>query len=108
MGQDTKSEIVVTVRPVYPRTTSDDSAMLKGLSTSGDDETKSQVSSVLSLEDLETGKSKTKWHRRGGMNNLKRWYGARDAWKNGKRSDWCQLVLLVIAMLGFFCIIAAM
>jgi hypothetical protein len=105
MGQDTKSEIVVTVRPVYTRTKSSDSTATKGLSDDEGSENKSQLSSVGSLKDVEVGRSQAKWHRHDAQ---KRWFGARGASKDSKRQDWCRLVLLVVVVLGFFCIIAGL
>jgi hypothetical protein len=106
MGQNTKSEIVVTVRPVYTRTISKDSTATKSLSDDEGSENKSQVFSVVSLKDVEMGRSLVKRHRHDAQ--WKRWFRAHDVSKDSKRQDWCRLFLLVAVVLGFFCLIAGL
>jgi hypothetical protein len=108
MDQEKKSEAIVTVRPVYFRTMSGESEMSKKFRDNEDDETLSQISSTISLDELEAGRSVPKWYRRGGSKSLMRWFGARDASKNNRRRPWLRWLLVAAVVSGFFGVVAAM
>jgi hypothetical protein len=108
MDQEKKTETIVTVRPVYFRTMSGESEMSKKFRDNEDDETSSQISSTINLDELEAGRSVPKWYRRGGSKSLMRWFGAPDASKNNRRRPWLRWLLVAAVVSGFFGVVAAM
>jgi hypothetical protein len=107
MEQEKKSDIVVSVRPVYFRMSSNDSTKMKKFRDNEDDETSSQNSTAVSLEDAEAGTSKPKWHRCGGS-AVQRWLSGPDPTKATRKQKWCRWLLIVFIVLGVFGTIAAM
>jgi hypothetical protein len=73
-----------------------------------DSETSSQLSSAISLDDVEAGRSRPKWYRRGHSATLNRWFGAPGSAKTSKRRRWCKWILIAVGVLGIFGVIAAM
>lgn len=108
MDQEKKLETVVTVRPVYFRTMSDDSQSPRRFRDDDSDETGSQLCRSISLDDLEAGSSRPKWYRRGSSSLLQRWLGVSNRVKNGRGSIWGRRLLLASGILCFFGVIAAM
>jgi hypothetical protein len=107
MGQEKKSDVIVTVRPVRPRTMSGDSSTLQKF-RDGADETMSQISSATSLKDVEAGKSMPASCRCSRSSPLRRWFGAARTSNTNKRQLWCRWVLIAFVVLGFFGVIATM
>lgn len=114
MDQEKKSEVVVSVRPVYLRMDSADSQFPKRFRDDSDDETGSQISSSISLEELEPGRSTRKWYsRRGSTSIVQRWAEQRSSClgnshptKRSRGQQWCRLVAVVFVVLGIFGVIA--
>lgn len=107
MGQGIKAETVITVRPLYPRTMSVDTTTSKKF-RDDDSEASSQISSIISLEDVEAGWRKPKWYRRGRSATFTRWFGAPGSAKINKRKRWCKWILIAVVVLSIFGVIAAM
>jgi len=109
MDQEKKSETVVSVRPVYFRMSSNDSTKMKKFRDNEDDETSSQSSTAVSVEDAEAGTNKPKWYRRSGeSSSLRRWLSPSGSTKATRRRKWCRRLLIVLVVLGIFGTIAAM
>lgn len=108
MGQEKKADAIVTVRPVHLRTMSDDSMHPKRFRDDEEDETASQTSSTISLEELEAGRNRPRWYRNSGSSTLKRWFGAAGPSKSEKRRAWCRWLVIGFVVLGFFGVISGM
>jgi hypothetical protein len=107
MAQEKKLDVIVTVRPVCSKTISGDSSDLKKL-RDDEEETVSQISSAISFKDVEAGKRRPKFYRRGGSRSLSRWFGAARPSDTNKGQMWCRWVLVVVVVLGLFGVIAGM
>jgi hypothetical protein len=107
MGQEKKSETIVTVRPVHLRTMSDDSSTPRRFRDEEDDEILSQISSTISLDDMEAGRVNPRWYRFSGSSSM-RWFGAATPAKRKKRRQWCRWLLIAAVVLGLFGVIAGM
>jgi hypothetical protein len=107
MGQEKKADTIVTVRPVHLRTMSDDSTTPRRFRDEEDEETSSQISSTISLDDMEAGRVRPKWYRFSGSSSM-RWFGAAIPAKRSKRRQWCRWVLITAVVLGLFGVIAGM
>jgi hypothetical protein len=107
MGQEKRSEVIVTVRPVHLRTMSDDSAKLDK-SRDYEDDTVSQFSSATSFKDVEAGKSAAKWYLRSESSSLRSWFRAARASNTNKKQLRCRWMLIAVVVLGLFGVIAAM
>jgi hypothetical protein len=107
MGQEKKSDVIVTVRPVRLRTMSADSSSLKK-SRDYEDENVSQSSSATSLKDVEAGQSKPTSCRCSGSSPPRRWFSAARTSNTNKRQMWCRWILIAFVVLGFFGVIATM
>jgi hypothetical protein len=107
MGQEKKSDVIVTVCPVHLRTMSGNSSSLKTF-RDGEDETVSQSSSATSLKDVEVGQSKPTSCRCSTSSPLRRWFGAARTSNTNKRQMWYHWILIAFVVLGFFGVIAAM
>jgi hypothetical protein len=108
MDQEKKSEIVVSVQPSHSRMTSDDSIKMKKFHDNEEDEMSSQSSNAISLEEAEAGTAKPNLYRRSRSGSIKRWLNFSDSAKQTRRQKWCRWTLIVLVVLGFFGIIAAM
>ncbi|KAF2024747.1 hypothetical protein EK21DRAFT_104427 [Setomelanomma holmii] len=115
MDQEKKSGVIVEVRPVYSRMTDSYSLPEREFRDDSDNETGSQVSSAVSLEELESGRSTPRWYRRGQSKTLAHrcWAGLRSSCLGtshpAKRSlgqQWFRLTIVVISVLGVFGVIA--
>jgi len=108
MDPEKKSDIVVSVRPVYFRMSSNDSTSMpmKKFRDNSDDETDSQVSTPGSLEEAEAGTTKPKWYRRRRASSLQSWISTSSPDQKTQRQLWCRWALIVLVVLGFFGIIA--
>jgi hypothetical protein len=108
MDQAKKSETIVSVRPVYFKTTSDDSTNMKKFRDNEEDDMSSQSSTATSLEEAEAGTAKPNWYRRNRTGSIKRWLSASDTAKESRRQKWGRWTLIVLVVLGVFGAIAAM
>jgi hypothetical protein len=108
MGQEKKLDTIVTVRPVHLRTMSGDSTHPKRFRDEEDDETSSQISSTISLEELEAGRSQPRWYRRSESSTLRRWFGAASPSKSSKKRAWCRWLVIAVVIVGLFGVIAGM
>lgn len=108
MGQEKKADAIVTVRPVHLRTMSDDSMHPTRFRDDEEDETASQVSSTISLEELEAGRIRPRWYRHSESSTVKRWFGAASPSKNDKRRDWCRWLVIGFVFLGFLGVMSGM
>jgi hypothetical protein len=110
MDQEKKSEIVVSVRPVFFRMSSKDSTstQMKKFRDNLDDETDSQVSRPGSLEEAEAGTSKPNWYCHSRSRSLQSWLGVPYPAKNTRRRRWCYWSMIVLVVLGIFGVIAGM
>jgi hypothetical protein len=108
MDQEKKTEIVVSVRPVYFSMPSNDSTRMKKFRDNEDDEISSQGSTAVTLEEAEAGTANAKWYRRNRANSVKRWLGQSTSAKATRRQKWCRWLLIVFVVLGLLGTIAAM
>lgn len=110
MDQEKKSDIVVSVRPVFFRMSSKDSTstQMKKFRDNSDDETDSQVSRASSLEEAEAGTSKPKWYWHSRSRSLQSWFSVPCPAKSTRRRRCCYWSMIVLVVLGFFGVIAGM
>jgi hypothetical protein len=102
MDQEKKPEAIVTVRPVYFRTTSDDSKKSK-ISENNDEY---DITSQTSLEEGVAERSAPKWYRR--SSRMTRWFGTSSPSGRTRFRQWLRWLLVTAAILVLFGIVAAM